>query len=165
MRVHPSNFRISGFTARPELRELAALGTGARKSRCTRTWAAGAWRTCAQFGIDEPLAVDSLTAGVDLVSFSGDKLLGGPQAGILAGQAEVIARLRRNPLFRALRVDKVIYQALENTLRNLLLERWDEDPGARDDRADADGVRISGRRRLLTRFPGLPMRRSCRASR
>src|SRR5439155_11825848 len=80
------------------------------------------------FGIHEPLASESLRAGADLVSFSGDKLLGGPQAGILAGRAEVVARLRRNPMFRALRVDKLIYQALESTLRHLLLERWEQIP-------------------------------------
>ena len=70
-------------------------------------------------------------AGVSLVSFSGDKLLGGPQAGILAGEAELVARLRRNPMFRALRLDKLIYQALETTLRDLLLERWDQIPALR----------------------------------
>src|SRR5581483_5964369 len=80
------------------------------------------------FGIDEPLAGESLRAGVDLVSFSGDKLLGGPQAGILAGKPEIVQRLRRNPLFRALRLDKTIYQSLEATLRHLLLEQWDEIP-------------------------------------
>jgi L-seryl-tRNA(Ser) seleniumtransferase len=80
------------------------------------------------YGIGEPLVSASLSAGADLVSFSGDKLLGGPQAGILAGKPEIVARLRRNPLFRALRLDKMIYQTLENTLRNVLLERWDRIP-------------------------------------
>jgi L-seryl-tRNA(Ser) seleniumtransferase len=83
------------------------------------------------FGFEEPLVADSIRAGVNLVSFSGDKLLGGPQAGILAGNAELVARLRRNPMFRALRLDKLIYQALETTLRNLVLERWDEIPALR----------------------------------
>jgi L-seryl-tRNA(Ser) seleniumtransferase len=81
-----------------------------------------------RFGVEEPLVADSVRAGVNLVSFSGDKLLGGPQAGILAGDAGLVARLRRNPMFRALRLDKLIYQALESTLRSLVLERWDEVP-------------------------------------
>jgi len=83
------------------------------------------------FGIHEPLVGDSLRTGANLVSFSGDKLLGGPQAGILAGDKELVSRLRRNPMFRALRLDKLIYQALETTLRNLLLERWDRIPALR----------------------------------
>ncbi|HEX4596070.1 MAG TPA: L-seryl-tRNA(Sec) selenium transferase, partial [Bryobacteraceae bacterium] len=83
------------------------------------------------FGIAEPLVGDSLRAGVSLVSFSGDKLLGGPQAGILAGERRLVTRLRRNPMFRALRLDKLIYQALEITLRNLLMERWDQVPALR----------------------------------
>jgi L-seryl-tRNA(Ser) seleniumtransferase len=127
MRVHPSNFRITGFTARAELRELAALGRE-RGIPVYEDLGSGCIADLRPFGIDEPLVGDSLRAGADVVSFSGDKLLGGPQAGILAGKAELVQRLRRNPLFRALRVDKMIYQALEATLRHLLLERWQQIP-------------------------------------
>jgi L-seryl-tRNA(Ser) seleniumtransferase len=127
MRVHPSNFRITGFTARVELRELAALGRE-RGIPVYEDLGSGCIADLRPFGIDEPLVGDSLRAGADVVSFSGDKLLGGPQAGILAGKAELVQRLRRNPLFRALRVDKMIYQALEATLRHLLLERWQQIP-------------------------------------
>ncbi len=105
LRVHPSNFRITGFTARPELRELAALGRE-RGIPVYEDLGSGCVVDLRAFGIDEPLVSDSLAAGADLVSFSGDKLLGGPQAGILAGRRELVARLRRNPLFRALRLDK-----------------------------------------------------------
>jgi len=106
------------------------------------------------FGIDEPVVSESLAAGVDLVSFSGDKLLGGPQAGILAGKGDIIARLRRNPMFRALRLDKMIYQALETTLRNLLLERWDKIPALRMiSQTDAE-IRARAER-LLERLPDL----------
>ena len=106
------------------------------------------------FGIDEPLVSDSLSTGVDLVSFSGDKLLGGPQAGILAGRQELIARLRRNPLFRALRLDKVIHHLLENTLRSLLLERWDEVPALAMLRQSAAQIRQRALA-LAARVPGL----------
>ncbi|HEY1342398.1 MAG TPA: L-seryl-tRNA(Sec) selenium transferase [Bryobacteraceae bacterium] len=153
LRVHPSNFRISGFTARPELRELAALGR-----ECGipvyEDLGSGCVIDLRAFGVDEPLVSGSLAAGADLVSFSGDKLLGGPQAGILAGRAELVARLRRNPLFRALRVDKMIYQALESTLRNLLLERWDASPAIAMIRRTADDVRARAEA-LLDRVTGL----------
>jgi L-seryl-tRNA(Ser) seleniumtransferase len=127
LRVHPSNFRIQGFTARPTLAELVALGRE-RNLPVYEDLGSGCVADLRAFGIDEPLVAESLSAGVDLVSFSGDKLLGGPQAGILAGRLDLVARLRRNPLFRALRVDKMIYQVLETTLRRLLLERWEEIP-------------------------------------
>ena len=130
LRVHPSNFRIEGFTARPELGELVALGAE-RGIPVYEDLGSGCVADLRAFGITEPLVGDSLRAGVSLVSFSGDKLLGGPQAGILAGDRELVARLRRNPMFRALRLDKLIYQALESTLRSLLLERWDEIPALR----------------------------------
>jgi L-seryl-tRNA(Ser) seleniumtransferase len=130
LRVHPSNFRIEGFTARPELRELAALAKE-RGIPLYEDLGSGCVADLRAFGVDEPLVGDSIRAGVNLVSFSGDKLLGGPQAGLLAGDAALIARLRRNPMFRALRLDKLIYQALETTLRLLLLERWDQIPALR----------------------------------
>ena len=127
MRVHPSNFRISGFTARPELSELVLLGREFGVP-VYEDLGSGCIADLSAFGIDEPVVSASLKAGADLVSFSGDKLLGGPQAGILAGKAETVARLRGNPLFRALRLDKIIYQTLAETLRRLLFERWDEIP-------------------------------------
>jgi L-seryl-tRNA(Ser) seleniumtransferase len=153
MRVHPSNFRITGFTARPDLRELVALGRE-RGIPVYEDLGSGCVVDLRAFGIQEPLVSESLSAGVDLVSFSGDKLLGGPQAGILAGRQELVARLRRNPLFRALRLDKMIYQALENTLRNLLLERWDAVPTLAMLRQSAEQVRQRAVA-VVARIPGL----------
>lgn len=140
LRVHPSNFRVQGFTARPTLKVLAALGkeTGIP---VYEDLGSGCLFDMRPYGIDEPLVSDSIRDGADLVSFSGDKLLGGPQAGILAGKAEVVSRLRRNPMFRALRLDKTIYQILEGTLRNLLLERWDLVPALRMIRLGAAEIR------------------------
>jgi L-seryl-tRNA(Ser) seleniumtransferase len=140
LRVHPSNFRIAGFTARPALRELAALGHE-RGLPVYEDLGSGCLTDLRAFGIDEPLVSDSLRAGADLVSFSGDKLLGGPQAGILAGKPDIVGRLRRNPLFRALRLDKTIYQALEHTLRAILLERWERIPALAMIRQTADQIR------------------------
>ena len=153
LRVHPSNFRMSGFTARVELRELTALGRD-RGLPVYEDLGSGCVVDLRPFGIDEPLAADSLRAGADLVSFSGDKLLGGPQAGILAGKAEIVDRLRRNPLFRALRLDKLICQSLENTLRNLLLERWDAVPALAMIRQTADQIRTRAEK-LVARVPGI----------
>jgi L-seryl-tRNA(Ser) seleniumtransferase len=127
LRVHPSNFRIEGFTARPQLGELVGLAKE-RGVPLYEDLGSGCVADLRAFRVEEPLVADSVRAGVNLVSFSGDKLLGGPQAGILAGDRELIARLRRNPMFRALRLDKLIYQALETTLRHLVLERWDQIP-------------------------------------
>ena len=153
LRVHPSNFRIVGFTARPELRDLAALGRE-RRVPVYEDLGSGCIADLRPFGIEEPLVADSLKAGADLVSFSGDKLLGGPQAGILAGNPAVVARLRRNPLFRALRLDKMIYQALENTLRNLLLERWEGIPALAMIRQTPDQIRARAEA-LVARVPGI----------
>jgi L-seryl-tRNA(Ser) seleniumtransferase len=151
LRVHPSNFRIQGFTARPSLEELVSLGRE-RGIPVYEDLGSGCLVDLQPFGVQEPLVSDSLRAGADLVSFSGDKLLGGPQAGILAGKAEIVARLRRNPMFRALRLDKTIYQALETTLRHLLLEQWDQVPALRMIRQSADEIRERAER-LLASLP------------
>jgi L-seryl-tRNA(Ser) seleniumtransferase len=153
LRVHPSNFRIEGFTARPELRELVALAKE-RGVPLYEDLGSGCVADLRPFGVEEPLVADGIRAGVNLVSFSGDKLLGGPQAGILAGDRELIARLRRNPMFRALRLDKVIYQALETTLRHLVLERWDQIPALRMISQSSEELR--GRaNRMLSRLDGV----------
>jgi len=153
LRVHPSNFRIQGFTARPSLAELVALGRE-RGIPVYEDLGSGCIVDLRPFGIDEPLAAESLETGADLVSFSGDKLLGGPQAGILAGKPEIVARLRRNPMFRALRLDKVIYQVLEATLRHLLLEQYDQVPALRMIRMSAAQIRERAER-LLASLPEL----------
>ena len=153
LRVHPSNFRIEGFTARPELAELVALGRE-RGIPVYEDLGSGCVVNLRAFGIEEPLVQESLRAGADLVSFSGDKLLGGPQAGILAGKTELVTRLRRNPMFRALRLDKLIYQALENTLRALVMEDWDRVPTLRMIRASADEIRERAER-LVSAMPEL----------
>ena len=154
LRVHPSNFRIQGFTARPELSELIALAKE-RGIPLYEDLGSGCVADLRAYGVEEPLVADSIRAGVNLVSFSGDKLLGGPQAGILAGDAELVARLRRNPLFRALRLDKLIYQALETTLRNLVLERWDQVPALRMISQSSDEL-LGRAEHLCGRLNGLP---------
>jgi L-seryl-tRNA(Ser) seleniumtransferase len=147
LRVHPSNFSMRGFTARPALEELAALGRE-KGVPVYEDLGSGCMTDLQPFGLDEPLAAASLAAGADVISFSGDKLAGGPQAGILAGRPELIARLRRNPMYRALRLDKLILQALETTLRHLLLERWDQIPALGMIRADTAGIRARADRML-----------------
>lgn len=117
LKSHPSNYRIVGFTGAPE---RAALGRLARDSGVllVEDLGSGVLTDLDAFGIDaEPVVADVLRQGVDLVMFSGDKLLGGPQAGILAGRGQVIDRLRSHPMYRALRSDKLTLAALEATLR------------------------------------------------
>ena len=125
LRVHRSNFQITGFTEQPSLTELAELARK-RNLPLMEDLGSGSLFDLRSIGIDnEPSVLDSLRAGVDVVSYSGDKLLGGPQAGILSGRADLIARMRSNSLFRALRVDKLTYAALEATL--LAYVRHDHD--------------------------------------
>jgi L-seryl-tRNA(Ser) seleniumtransferase len=126
LRVHPSNFRIEGFTERPTLAELVAIGrrfgVPILEDLGSGWLAAGA--ALAALG-DEPVVSSSIAAGADLVMFSGDKLLGGPQAGILAGAPQAVSAVRRHPLMRALRVDKLTYAALEATLEEYAAGRAD----------------------------------------
>jgi L-seryl-tRNA(Ser) seleniumtransferase len=111
LRVHQSNFRVVGFTEQPTVDQLAAL---ARRHELPLVDDLGSGVLVHLEG--EPSAKESLTAGADLVCFSGDKLLGGPQAGIVVGRADLVDRLQRHPLQRALRADKLTLAALEGTL-------------------------------------------------
>jgi L-seryl-tRNA(Ser) seleniumtransferase len=122
LRVHQSNFRVVGFSERPQLVELAELS---RRHEIPLVDDLGSG-SLVRIG-DEPTPAESLRAGADLVCFSGDKLLGGPQAGVIVGRADLVERLRRHPLQRALRADKLTLAALEGTLALAL------DPATRDD--------------------------------
>jgi L-seryl-tRNA(Ser) seleniumtransferase len=124
LKVHPSNYRVVGFTATPTAADLAAL---ARRAQIPLVYdlGSGLLDRAAELPPDEPTAADALRDGADLVVFSGDKLLGGPQAGIALGRADLIERLRRHPVARAVRVDKLQTAALERVL--LHLERGERD--------------------------------------
>ena len=127
LRVHPSNFQISGFTAKPELKELSELGRE-RGIPVYEDLGSGCLVDLSAQGVNEPLVSDSIAAGVGVVSFSCDKLLGGPQSGIIAGDPELVRHIRRNPMYRALRVDKLVIESLETTLRHLILQNWNAIP-------------------------------------
>jgi L-seryl-tRNA(Ser) seleniumtransferase len=145
LRVHQSNFRVVGFAEQPRLAELAALarrhaiplvddlGSGALEASNSPVLG------------DEPSARDALAAGADLVCFSGDKLLGGPQAGIVVGRSDLVERLRRHPLQRALRPDKLTLAALEATLQ-LYLDAPERIPVLRMLSDAADVVRARAER-------------------
>jgi L-seryl-tRNA(Ser) seleniumtransferase len=122
--VHPSNYRVEGFATRPALAELAGL---ASEHGLPLLHDVGSGLLEGQLG-DEPSVAGSLRAGADLVLFSGDKLLGGPQAGLLVGRSELVGRLARHPLARAVRADKLTLAALEATLAEHLAGRRDELP-------------------------------------
>jgi L-seryl-tRNA(Ser) seleniumtransferase len=140
LRVHRSNFQIVGFTEQPPLNDLVALAHR-RGLPLMEDLGSGALVDLRSMGVSGESAVgDSLRAGADVVTYSGDKLLGGPQAGMLSGGREVIARVRSNPLFRALRVDKLIYAALEATLLAYVREDYDAVPALRMMRLSLDGI-------------------------
>ena len=134
LRVHPSNFQVTGFTEKPEASELIRLGQQSGLP-VVEDLGSGCLADLRRYGITEPTVQESVAAGFSLVLFSGDKLLGGPQSGIIAGRGELIARVRRHPLFRALRVDKLTISALEVTLRAYLQANWNEIPTQRMIRA------------------------------
>jgi L-seryl-tRNA(Ser) seleniumtransferase len=116
LRVHPSNFRVVGFTESAATDELVGLGRE-RGLPVIEDFGSGNLVSLAPFGLpEEPTVSESLASGIDLCIFSGDKLLGGPQAGILIGEGPRVEACRRNPMARALRVDKLVYAALEATL-------------------------------------------------
>jgi L-seryl-tRNA(Ser) seleniumtransferase len=130
LRVHPSNFKITGFAEKPSLAELAGLSQ--RTSiPLVEDLGSGSLVDLRATGFAEPTVRHSIEAGVSLVLFSGDKLLGGPQAGIIAGKKDLVQRVRRHPLFRALRVDKLTIAALEVTLNAYLRSAWEEIPAQR----------------------------------
>jgi L-seryl-tRNA(Ser) seleniumtransferase len=126
LRVHPSNFHISGFTARPELAELSTLGIPVYEDL-----GSGCLVDLSSYGINEPLVSASIQAGVSVVTFSCDKLLGGPQSGIIAGDKTLVERIRRNPLYRAFRADKLVIQALQTSLLHLIKQDWQKIPALR----------------------------------
>ena len=131
VRIHPSNFRIVGFTERAELGELVALAHQHRLP-LIEDLGSGCLIDLRPLGIqDEPPVGASLKSGADVVTFSGDKLLGGPQAGLICGKREYLDRIRTNPLFRALRVDKLTIAALEATIRLYLDGNLDAVPALR----------------------------------
>jgi L-seryl-tRNA(Ser) seleniumtransferase len=120
LHAHRSNFRITGFTSEPTLAELADISHQAGIP-LVDDLGSGALMETADFGLEhEPTVNDSVIAGADLICFSGDKLLGGPQAGIIIGKTELIAKLKKHPLARALRADKLCLAALSATLLHYL---------------------------------------------
>ena len=140
LRVHPSNFTIEGFTERPSLAELTAL---AKRFNLPVVEDLGSGFMGVPTGLEalrnEPSVADSVAAGVSLVMFSGDKLLGGPQAGVIAGTEEAVGLVRRHPLMRAVRADKMTYAALEATLEEYVSGRAARHgPSCAD---DVDGAR------------------------
>jgi len=140
LRVHPSNFRIEGFTERPPLTELVALGRRFDLPVAEDLGSGYLRRGAPELG-DEPAVETSVVTGVSVCCFSGDKLLGGPQAGIIVGDTAPLARIRTHPLMRALRVDKMTYAALEATLQEYARGRAaDTVPVARMLRATAEEI-------------------------
>jgi L-seryl-tRNA(Ser) seleniumtransferase len=149
LRVHPSNFRMEGFTERPDVAELTRIGKQFNLPLIDDLgsgYLGGAHAALRQ----EPAVKGTIEAGADLVMFSGDKLLGGPQAGIIAGRADLLQTIRRHPLMRAMRVDKMTYAALEATLQAYAAGRPLDVPVARMIAATQDEIDARALRLLAT---------------
>jgi L-seryl-tRNA(Ser) seleniumtransferase len=131
LRVHRSNFEITGFAEQPSIAELVALAQK-HKLPLMEDLGSGALFDLQQVGINgEPGVLDSLRVGVHVVTYSGDKLLGGPQAGLISGREDLVKKMRANSLFRALRVDKLTYAALEATLLAYVKRDYESVPAVR----------------------------------
>ncbi len=156
LRVHPSNFKVTGFTDKPALEELVALSQRSGLP-LVEDLGSGCLVDLSEYGVSEPTVRQSIDAGVSVVMFSGDKLLGGPQAGIMAGKKVLIARVRRYPLFRALRVDKLTIAALEATLGAYLRAAWDEIPAMRMIRATPQELQRRAENFIRELRPELPL--------
>ena len=156
LRVHPSNFHISGFTDRPATEVLVRLAERANLP-LVEDLGSGCLVDLSAYGIEEPTVRQSIEAGISLVLFSGDKLLGGPQAGIIAGKKEFVQRVRRHPLFRALRVDKLIITALEVTLGSYQRGALDEVPAVAMIRSTPQEIEERSRNFLRELTPSLSM--------
>jgi L-seryl-tRNA(Ser) seleniumtransferase len=156
LRVHPSNFTITGFAEKPSLEELVALSQRSGLP-LVEDLGSGCLVDLTENGISEPVVRQSIDAGISIVTFSGDKLLGGPQAGIIAGKKDLVTRVRRHPLFRALRVDKLTIAALEATLGAYLRAAWDEIPALRMIRTSAREIKQRAENFLRDLRPELPL--------
>jgi L-seryl-tRNA(Ser) seleniumtransferase len=158
LRVHPSNYRVVGFTQAPSAAQLARLAQSAGVP-FVHDLGSGLLDRYRGVAADEPAAIEALADGADLVCFSGDKLLGGPQAGIVLGRAAMVERLRRHAMARALRVDKMQVAALESVLAMYATGRRDEIPVWRMLDAPVSAVRARARA-VAARFDGAEVKRS-----
>jgi L-seryl-tRNA(Ser) seleniumtransferase len=156
LRVHPSNFTITGFAEKPSLEELVSLSQRAGLP-LVEDLGSGCLVDLSVVGIAEPTVRQSVDEGVSIVMFSGDKLLGGPQAGIIAGHKELVGRVRRHPLFRALRVDKLTTAALAATLGAYLRGAVDEIPALRMIRMTLQEIKRRAEILLRELTPELPL--------
>jgi L-seryl-tRNA(Ser) seleniumtransferase len=156
LRVHPSNFTITGFAEKPSMDELVSLGQRVGLP-LVEDLGSGCLVDLSSAGITEPTVRQSVDAGVSIVMFSGDKLLGGPQAGIIAGKKEIVSRVRRHPLFRALRVDKLTTAALAASLGAYLRGAADEIPALRMIRMGVQEIKRRAENFLRELTPELPL--------